>query len=142
MCRSYECKDSLSASTERRRSCSDCVLHVCAQVGDSGQEATLRATPGRSAVNPGRSGERRAARWLIAVLTGLLVGLVVLLYMMTCVHSSLPLSAIMAVVTAMASVVVCGLCRAMRCCAAVALPSLSTTTSARPEQFRSTEQVK
>ena len=98
---------------------------ACVQVGDSGQvETTLRA-------NTGRSRERRVSRWLIAVTTGLFVGLAVLLYMTSCLRCSLPLSIIMSLVTAMATVVVCGLCRAMRCCAAVCLPSLTTTTFGR-----------
>lgn len=79
----------------------------------------------------GRSAECRVTHWLIAVTAGLLVGLLVMLYMASCLHCSLPLSAIMSLVSAMLTVVVCGLCRAVRCCAAVTLPSVTTTTSGR-----------
>ena len=94
------------------------------QVGDSGQETTL-------AGNPGRSAERRITQWLIAVTAGLTFGLVIMLYMTSCLHCSLPLSIIMSLVSAILTVIVCGLCRAMRCCAAVTLPSLTTTTPGR-----------
>jgi len=94
------------------------------QVGDSGQETTL---PG----NAGRSAELRITQWLIAVTAGLLIGLVIMLYMTSCLHCSLPLSTIMSLVSAMLTVIVCGLCRAVRCCVVVTLPSMTTTTSGR-----------
>jgi len=97
---------------------------TCVQVGDSGQE-TL--TPGGTY----RSAERRVGQWLIALSAGLLVGLVVMLYLTSCVRCSLPLSAIMSLVSAVLTLVVCGLCRAVRCCAAVSLPSVTTTSSGR-----------
>ena len=94
------------------------------QVGDSGQETTLTGTTGRSP-------ERRITQWLIAVTSGLLVGCVMMLYMTSCLHCSLPLSVIMSLVSAILTVIVCGLCRAVRCCAAISLPSLTTTSSGR-----------
>lgn len=94
-------------------------------MGDSGQETTV---PG---VNLGGSCERRISQWLVAVTAGLLIGLVVILYMTACLHCSLPLSIIMSLVSAMLTVTVCGLCRAARCCAAVALPSMTTTSPGR-----------
>lgn len=93
-------------------------------MGDSGQETTLTG-------NTGRSAERRITQWLIAVTVGLLVGVVVMLYVRSCLRCSLPLSAIMSLVSAMLTVVVCGLCRAARCCAAVTVPSMTTSTSGR-----------
>lgn len=54
-----------------------------------------------------------------------------MLYMRSCLHCSLPLSAIMSLVSAMLTVIVCGLCRAARCCAALTVPSMTTTTSGR-----------
>ena len=65
------------------------------------------------------------------MLAGLLVGFILLLYMTSCLRCSLVLSAIMSVVMSIVTVVACGLCRAMRCCAAVTLPSLVSTTSGR-----------
>jgi len=97
---------------------------ACIQVGDSGQETTTSS-------NSGRSTERRVTQWLTALTTGLILGSVIMLYMTSCLHCSLALSIVMSVVSAMLTVIVCGLCRAVRCCAAISLPSLTTTTSGR-----------
>jgi len=98
---------------------------VGVQVGDSGHLTSLLADTGRSPA------ERRITQWLIAVTAGMLVGLLMMLYMTSCLHCSMPLSAIMSLVSAVLTVIVCGLCRAARYCAAVALPSMMTTTSGR-----------
>ena len=86
--------------------------------------------------NPGRAAEagakrRRASHWLIAVISGLILGLVTMLYMTSCLHCSLALSLIMSLVSTVLTLVLCGLCRAVRCCAALSLSSLSTTSSGR-----------